>query len=188
MTLFEYLTAGFVLILSFAVVRGLSGFPHVLDQKSRYWVHLGWLVFALLTCLIGFWAFFSYRDANWTLPRFALILAIPAVLFVYNSILVPSDPAGVDSWRAHYYSVRKMFCITGLLTVFLITCNNVLILNVQFSPMSIGLTCVWAGVYLVGLASERHAVHTVLVLLQLACGTLQFIMLAGPAPLNSVGQ
>ena len=39
MTLFEYLAAGYVLILSFAVIRGVSGVPYALRPSSRYGVH-----------------------------------------------------------------------------------------------------------------------------------------------------
>jgi len=183
-TLFEYLTAGFVLILSFAVVRGLSGFPHVLHQATRYWVHLGFLAFALTNCLISFWAFFSYQGASWTLPRFSLVLAIPAVLFVYNSILVPAAPATVNSWKEHYFSVRIPLCATGVLSVLLITTNNALVLGTEFPPLWIALTCLWAGVYVVGLSSKRPPVHSVLAVVQVTLGVVMLIVLSRPAPLS----
>ncbi len=57
MTLFEYLAAGYVLILSFAVLRGVAGVPYALRPSSRYWVHAVYLSSLLANCLVSFWAF-----------------------------------------------------------------------------------------------------------------------------------
>lgn len=55
-TLFEHLDAGYTLIVSFAVIRALSGFPHALRKGRRYWVHVSWLAMAVFSCLGIFWA------------------------------------------------------------------------------------------------------------------------------------
>ena len=47
MSLFEYLAAGYILMLSFAVVRAVSGVPHATRYPRRYWVHVSWLATAL---------------------------------------------------------------------------------------------------------------------------------------------
>ena len=88
LTLFEYLAAGYVLMLSFAVLRALSGVPHAARSPSRYWVHLSWLSTALASCLVGFWAFWFYREVEWTFFQFIGALAPPALLYTYVSLLV----------------------------------------------------------------------------------------------------
>lgn len=182
MTLFEYLTAGYVLILSFAVIRALSGFPHALSTTSRYWVHISWLALALANCLVTFWAFWSYRDTEWTLPSFAIVLATPALLFVYNSILVPADPASVRSWRKHFFNVRVPLFATGALSVVLIVATNHLVLGMSLlHPVVIGGVA-WLAIYLVGLSSERPGLHAVLafaLLLVFAVAMLTFLAQPG---------
>ena len=162
MTLFEYLTAGFVLILSFAVIRALLGIPHVLHRTSRYWVHVAWLILGLANCLVTFWAFWSYRDIEWTLPRFIIALGTPATLFVFNSILIPADPASVSSWRKHFFDVRISLFVTGAVSVVLIFVTNYMILGVSLRHPIVIFCVVWLVIYLVGLASDNSVLHSVL--------------------------
>ncbi len=106
MTLFEYVAAGYVLILSFAVLRAVSGVPYAVRPGRRYWVHVLYLSLALATCLVGFWAFWFYREVEWTFFRFIGALAVPVLLYGYVSLLVPADPSIDSSWRDHFFGVR----------------------------------------------------------------------------------
>ena len=186
MSLFEYLTAGYVLILSFAVVRALTGFPHALSGASRYWVHVSWLSFALANCLATFWAFWSFRDTEWTLPRFVGVLVVPALLFVYNSILVPSDPASVASWRDHFFEVRVPLFLTGAVTVIVMVVGNYAILGMPLlHPLVIG-NMVWLTIYLIGLGSGKPALHSLLALaLILVSAAAMVTVLAQPGYLRT---
>ena len=83
MTLFEYLSAGYVLMLSFALMRAVSGLPYAVLSSGRYWVHVFWLATSLGICLISFWAFWSYRQVEWTIVQFMGALAIPALAYAY---------------------------------------------------------------------------------------------------------
>ena len=98
MTLFEYLAAGHVLILSFAVVRILNVLPHAVRPKCHYWVHLSWLSLAIGLCVVSFWGFWSYREIEWTLPLFIGALVPTALIYMYTSLLAPPDPSTVESW------------------------------------------------------------------------------------------
>ena len=80
-TLFEYLAAGYILMLSFAILRGVSGLPHATRYPGRYWVHVSWLSTALASCFVAFWAFWPYRQVEWTLFRVITALAIPTLLY-----------------------------------------------------------------------------------------------------------
>lgn len=163
MTLFEYLAAGHTLILTFAVVRNLAGFPHVLRAPGRYWVHTTWVFFGLAFCLVAFWAFWSYRDVEWTLVRFMGALEIPAVIYVYNSIVVPSDPAEVDSWRDHYFRVRIPFFATGVLLMSSVIVSNYFVLGTLNDP-AMFLNFVFVAILGAGLASAEPRLHVLLAL------------------------
>jgi len=109
MTLFEYLAIAFSLVFSFSAMRLLSGLPYAIRPEARYWVHLTFVLIHLLGTALSFWNFWAFRLADWTLPRFLLALASPAVVYFIACSLVPENPSAVTSWRNHYYSARRSF-------------------------------------------------------------------------------
>ena len=162
MTLFEYLAAGYVLMLSFAVLRAISGLPHAIHPRRRYGVHVSWLLTSLALCLVSFWAFWSYRHVDWTIFRFMNALAIPALLYAYTSLLVPTDPAAVESWRSHYFEVRAPLFVIGLVFVATVILSNQSALGVSpLHPSQLSNYAFFALV-LTGLVSARPRVHGLL--------------------------
>lgn len=184
LTLFEYLAAGFSLILSFALLRALSGVPHAVHSGRRYWVHVFWLLNALVNCLFTFWAFWSYREVEWTLIRFSATLAIPALLYVYNSLLVPPDPASVDSWRDHFFSVRIPLFSTGMILSADIGVTNFFVLG--FPLLASWPVFAMVAIYAIGLASARSSVHAILPLGYACMVALSFLVLDPPGSLTRV--
>jgi len=146
-------------MLSFAVLRAMSGVPHAVRSPVRYWVYLSWLSSALLTCLVCFWAFWPYRGVDWTILKFLNALAIPALLFAYNSLLVPPDPSIVESWREYFFNVRAALFATGAILMITVTVSNQSTLGVApFHPSQLG-NYVLIAMYLLGLASNKASVH-----------------------------
>ena len=178
MTLFEYLTVGYSLIVSFAVLRALSGLPYILRTTSRYWVHVAWVFLGLFGCLFVFWAFWRFREAEWTLPRYIIVLAVPALLYVHNSILVPSDPASVTSWRAHFFEVRVPLFMTACLMYTAAIIANYLLLDVSLS----GMLTSWGllGLSAAALASANPRLHALLALGPLLFAAAALTLLARP--------
>ena len=176
MTHFEYLTVGYSLIVSFAVLRALSGFPHLLRSSSRYWVHVSWVVFGLFGCVFIFWAFWRFREAEWTLRSYILVLAVPALLYVHNSILVPSDPASVTSWRDHFFRVRVPLFVTACLMHTAALIGNYLLLGIPPSA----LLSLWGllGISAVALTSANSRLHAVLALVPLLFAAAALTVLA----------
>lgn len=109
MTLFEYLAIAFSLVFSFSAMRLLSGLPYAIRPGARYWVHLSFVLIHLLGTSLSFWIFWAYRDADWTLAKFLLVLASPGAVFFISCSLVPENPSAVTSWRNHYFSARRSF-------------------------------------------------------------------------------
>ena len=164
MTHFEYLAVAHTLIITFAVIRALSGFPTVAIGATRYWVHLSWLCMALVYCLLNFWLFWSFREIEWTLVGFITFLVTPAVLYVYCSILVPSDPSSVRSWRDHFFAVRIPLFATGLLFFVTITFGNFRSLGTLNHPVIFG-DLTFLAIYIVGLSQSRPGIHSLLALI-----------------------
>jgi hypothetical protein len=100
------------MVLSFTVLRALSVLPHAVRIGRRYWVHTTWVGLTLATTLLMFWNFWLYREIEWTLPRLALVLANPSILFVIASLLAPGDSSATESWREYFFSIRLRFFVT----------------------------------------------------------------------------
>ena len=162
MTLFEYVAAGYVLILSFAVLRAVSGVPYAVRPGRRYWVHVLYLSLALATCLVGFWAFWFYREVEWTFFRFSVALAVPVLLYVYVSLLVPPDPSAVTSWRDHFFGVRIPLFSSGILMFIAVAISTQTILGVPSLHPSQWPTYAAIALYAIGLTSAKPSLHTAL--------------------------
>jgi hypothetical protein len=159
LTLFEYLAAAYVLMLSFAVLRAISGVPYAVRSPHRYWVHISWLATALSLCFVCFWAFWPYRGVEWTLFTFGNALAIPALVYAHNSLVVPPDPSLVESWRDHFFNVRAPLFATGAILMATVTISNQSALGVApLHPSQLGNYAVIA-LYLVGFVSKKPGVH-----------------------------
>jgi hypothetical protein len=77
-----------------------------MHPKRRHWIHVSWLLLATAFCSTAFWAFWALREVEWPLPRFTAALGVPALIYVLASLVAPSDPASVHSWRDYFFQVR----------------------------------------------------------------------------------
>jgi hypothetical protein len=110
-SLFEYLAIAFSLVLSFGVMRLISGLSHALDANRRYWVHLCLVFLHLFVITTTFWIFWSYRDVEWSFPTFLLALSGPVILYFNACALIPEAPASIESWRVYYFSIRQRYFV-----------------------------------------------------------------------------
>ena len=162
MSLFEYIAAGYVLLLSFAILRALSGVPHAARSQRRYWVHISWLSTAIFGCFGTFVTFWSYREVEWTAFLIISALAVPASLYAYISVLVPPDPSTVTSWRDYFYHVRAPLFATGIVSMSTPIISVHIVLDA--SPLHVVQLLNYGalGMYAIGLASAKPNVHVAL--------------------------
>ncbi len=110
MTLFEYIVAAVSIVLSLSAAQLLGATRYVLEPSRRYWVHATWVADILFVHLLAWWSIWSVRDvATWTFASFALIMALPASLYIASSMLVTDAPRDVESWERHFLKVRRGF-------------------------------------------------------------------------------
>ena len=110
MTLFEYLSVGYSIVLSLTIVRLLGGLPAAVASDRRYWVHVVWISLVLVRSLLIWWSFWSYHEvAAWNFFSFALVLLLPGLLFMMAATLIPDSTSSVGSWQAHFYAVHRRF-------------------------------------------------------------------------------
>lgn len=183
MTLFEYLAAAHTLILTFALTRALSGLAEAIRPSRRSLIHLSWLGFIISNCLFSFWAMWGYVDVEWTLFRFLGLLTVPAFMYIFSSIIVPSDPASVESWAGFLFEYRVPLFATGLILFIAIVLSNQLIQGTSPThPLEFTLYAT-VGVFGAGLASANARLHAVLAFWPLVFFVLLLIQMDHPARL-----
>ena len=110
MTLFEFIAVPVSILLSLSAAKLLGAVRHTIRPGARYWVHTAWVAEMLFVHVLTWWSLWSVRDfTSWTLATFALILALPAFLYVASNALVTDSPDAVESWEAHFFEVRRVF-------------------------------------------------------------------------------
>jgi hypothetical protein len=164
MSQFEYVSIPVSLILTFAVARLLSGFPHLLSGKRTYWVHTLWCIQAITNCAL-FWCVFwnAHDEESWTLGSYLITLAYPGLLYVGATIFVPSDVGPETDWHRYYFDARKsIFTVAAVATSILLVTSLVVHGESVASPrILIGLAFI--GLYAVAYISEREGVHKAIV-------------------------
>ena len=183
MTTFEYLAGAYTLILSFAVVRILAGVPYAVQPGRRYWVHISWLAVSITHCLIGFWVFLSYRDVEFTLPRFIAVLAAPALIYVYSSLVAPSDPSAVGSWRDYFFAVRVPLFATHFLLMAVVLFNNHVFLGVPAYGITSSPVQALLVISAMGATSASPRLQTLLAFAPPALAVVTVLVLAQPGSL-----
>ena len=115
MTLFEYLTAAVSIVLALAVVRLVEGLRPAFAPERRYWVHWGWVIGKIMSCLTFWWILWGvHGQVDWNFPYFAFVFIGPIIIYVQASILVPQN-SNVASWREYFLSVHRPFYVAQVL-------------------------------------------------------------------------
>lgn len=133
MSLFEYLTISFSLVLSFAVIRIIAALPAILDATRRDWVHFAWTAYTLLAPSWMWWNMWAYHDVSWNYFSFLSILTGPSLFLVQVTALVPSNVAAVSSWRMRFESQARLFFSAGAAWWLLAIGNSWLLLGVPLT-------------------------------------------------------
>jgi len=168
MTLFEYLAIAYSLIVSFAVSRLLSGLSAALSSDRRYWIHLAYVAWLLACSLMVFWNFWLYRDAEWSLPRFMLALATPALLLMLATQIMPVDPPDSISWRDHFYMIRRRLCTTAILWILSVSAASYFIAGMPLTNPARVFSALAILAFAAGIVSRRPVIHGAIIVFNLA--------------------
>jgi hypothetical protein len=169
MSLFEYLTISFSLVLSFAVIRIIAALPAILDKSKRDSVHLAWTAFSLIATSWMWWIMWAYHTVSWNYFSFLSILTGPALFLVQVTALVPTNVAAVSSWRAHFDTQARLFFGAGAAWWLLALGNSWLLLGVSLtSPTRIIYFSVLGGFLYAALRPSRR-LHAALAIILCVC-------------------
>jgi hypothetical protein len=148
-------------------------------------VHLSWLSAAISFCLIGFWGFWGFRELEWTFPLFIGALAPTTLIYMFTSLVAPSQPSAVANWRDYFFSVRIPLLGTGALHMGVVLISNHALFGV--SAFQLAALGPWAliAICVGGAASEKPQLHAVLAIGPPVLAVITILLLAGPDALTS---
>jgi hypothetical protein len=186
MTHFEYLAIAYSLLLSFTAMRLIEGAPYLVQAERRYWVHIIFTFSALMSCLLGFWDFWSFRETSWDFFRFIAVLANPGCLYFIACTLVPRDPSSVNSWRDHMWSVKTRY-FAALFGYFLFSAIDVVLLSglPPSGPLLVGYLAGFV-IAIVGARSQSERTLAAIALLYLPLLAIAVALLAQPGAFAAV--
>ena len=169
MTIFEYLSVAISIVLSLAIVRLLNGLSYLMESPKRYWVHAAWVILIAIGIPVIWWNMWALRQVeDWIFPLFALLLLAPITVYFAAATLIPDAPATVESWRSHFFQVRRRLCITMILLIICLMMNAVVVLKAPFlHPLRV-FEGAMVVLLLVGAVSEDPRVHGLLISLILS--------------------
>jgi hypothetical protein len=127
-----------------------------------------WVGVKFIQCFNAWWMLWASRDVSWDYGRFLMQLAPPLILYLQATALVTSSPQSVESWRAHYYAVRRRFFALNFflgLSFFLAQRIAAGLEAEWISPVG---PVVVAAFSVAGFLSDSHRLHSILALIIVA--------------------
>ena len=168
MTLFEYLSVAFSIVLALGAASLLRSLHTVFMPGRRYWVHAAWVVTLLFNQALLWWAFWSYSEVeHWDFLSFLLVLLQPGILYVCATSLVGDAAATTTQWREHFFQVRVWFFSSFVLYIVALVCGSWLILEIPLLFPSRAVAASTIAVSIVGIVSSSDRVHAVLPIVNL---------------------
>ncbi|MEZ4334471.1 MAG: hypothetical protein R3F35_22175 [Myxococcota bacterium] len=185
MHLFEYVVIAFSLVLSTSVMRLADGIAHAFGARPRYCLYIGQVAVALIGNIAAFWNYWSFHEAAWTFPRFALAIAGPVSLYAGTCTLVPRAPESIASIERHSLAVRRRFYLWLAVWAVLIGLTATVLVDLPFDHPARAIEIVTFAAGVIGASTDRDRVHVGLVVFLLVFATVALLTLgARPAALS----
>lgn len=172
MTGFEYLAAYLSVVAGLAITQIMGGIANLVEARGRVkydWIHSFWVLNILILNVQVWWGMWGLQDyTNWNFRAFALVLAIPGVLYFVSRLLAPDDigPTRHVSMAEHYETVRPVFFILlAVYGVLSILANRLLFGSPIFSMLAFIPAASVLGAALCAWTPHRavHATYAVLI-------------------------
>jgi hypothetical protein len=184
-TLFEYVSVSFSIVLSLAVVRLIGGLADAFARSRTYWVHGAWVIHQLLFVAYVWWNTWSYRDVRWTFAEFFAVLVGISLVYYQAAALVPTAPSAVGSWRDHFFAVRRQYFGAMAAWVLVILFNTSFVMDVPLVHVARISQAITFAIAVLGLSSARPALHGALALAIFALWPFRIAVMLNPGALTS---
>jgi hypothetical protein len=99
--------------LGLGITRLLTGTAQFVQHPQRrrvYWVHLGWVLFMLVSLShFWWWEFWLHAVAVWTYEFYFFLIAYTVLLYFLCALLFPDDVDEYGGYEEYFISRRKWF-------------------------------------------------------------------------------
>lgn len=184
MTLFEYISVAFSIVLSLAAIRLLGGLSVCLSPERRYGPHVAWVLLLLLNCAFVWWNFWSFRVVDWNLLKFLSALLPPGLMYLMAAALVPDNPASVESWREHFYRARVRYFTAFAGFMVAVTLNSWLLVGLHILNPARAIQVSALGLTLSGALSDSRRLHVLLPGVFLVLFALAMLLYTAPGSIT----
>lgn len=100
-------------ILGLSIGRLLQGIANIIEHpraKKLWWVHLGWVAWAIFFVIsFWWWEFHLSQIGNWTIWKYFFLFGYSGLYFLVCAILFPSSLEGYDGYQDYLISRRRWF-------------------------------------------------------------------------------
>ncbi|MBT8478942.1 MAG: hypothetical protein KJO06_08500 [Gemmatimonadetes bacterium] len=192
MTLFEFVSVMFSIILGLSLSHTLSGLASLVRTRNvvtTFGPQGIWTTTLVLMHFLLWWSIWDFRAVSWNFPRFVVASAEPLILFFMTALLLPSVSGGDDvDLESHFFRIRRLLMglFAVLMIIFLVDGPWVFQTEAAWSwyrlPQVIGLLAVLYGLRADGRRSQ-WAVATIVLAVILSGTGFRFL----PAAFTSTG-
>ena len=114
----ELVLIGVSLVLATAVVKLVEGLYQAATSERSYWIPIVLMLGTLIYAINFLWYFNNdLSKTSQSYPAFVVSMMVAAVLMLRAHILVGTDPAKIEDWRAHFETIaRRYFVVATLLS------------------------------------------------------------------------
>jgi len=159
MDFFNFIIIALSFVYTAAVLRLLGGISSAVNKKSRYIVHLIFIIVIIISIIISFWGAWALIDVEWKLYKFIIALFDGALYYFIATVIIPENPNEIESWRTYYYSNKNKFFYGMLFFLFYVQIHSVVLIEQElFHPARLGNLIALIPIFL-GLRSKNHKVH-----------------------------
>lgn len=111
------------IILGLGITTLLNGVASIIEHPRRYhwsWVHMGWVVWALISIVTFWWWEFGLSEVRrWTFGSYLFVILYCALFFTVSTLLFPKDVREFGSYEGYFLARRPWFFgLIALITLF----------------------------------------------------------------------
>ena len=173
----EFILIGISMVLAIALGKLVEGVVELSGDKSRYWLHCGWVLSRIIAVILYFWTFRAAVsgevDVDWTFGAFLVAMAGPVTTLMQAHLLLTRNTESFPDWQTHFYSIRRRFFLFGVIQQL----TNILALLFFVLPMSWLPLILLMGLSFAGMVWSNARLHALIVCTYLA---VQAVGLAVP--------
>lgn len=173
--LFTHIRAVIGVILGLSIGRLLQGLASIIEHpraQKLWWVHLGWVLWAMIFVIsFWWWEFHLSQIRDWTIGKYFFLFGYAGLYFLLCSILFPSSLSGYRGYQDYLISRRHwLFGFIGMIAVFdlgdgLLKGSAYVMALGPLYPFHIGILL---ALCIAGAMARKPSVHAIILLLALA--------------------